>query len=188
MGEAFVDPEAAGVDPDVGEGVGERGCERSGVGGGCGPGQIGDQQGVVFEGLAGAVEDGESGEGVRAEPIGEEGLDQGGGRVIGGERLVVGGNGGEEAGVGLGADVGGGVAGDEEAGHAEADGLGIEGGGGDAGGFGDGEVGVVADGEELLALAAEEGGVGWLADVLNGEAEADGGGGLAQADAADGLE
>ena len=82
----------------------------------------------------------------------------------------------------------GGVAGDEEAGRAEAEGLGIEDGGGDAGGFGDGQVGVVADGDQLLALAAEEGGVGRVADVLDREAEADGGGGLAQPGAAHGLE
>ena len=81
-----------------------------------------------------------------------------------------------------------GLVGDEEAGRAEAERLGIEEGGGDAGRLGDGQVGVVADGGELLAAAAEEGGVGRVADVLDGEAEAEGGGGFAQAGAADGLE
>ena len=105
------------------------------------------EQGVVLEGLAGVVEDGECGEGLRAEPVGEERLDQGGGGGVGGERVVVAGDGGEEVGIG-------GVPMSVAAwpvmkrlGVRKPMGCGLEDGGGDAGGFGGGDVGVVADGE-----------------------------------------
>ena len=65
LGEAFVEPGLAGVDPGVGEGVGEGGA-------GGGGGELvdgGDEEGVILEGVAGVVEDGEGGEGVGAEPL-----------------------------------------------------------------------------------------------------------------------
>jgi hypothetical protein len=61
----------AGVDPGVGEGVGERGA---GVGGGY-LREGSDEQGIVFERIAGVVEDGEGGEGLGAEPCLEERCD-----------------------------------------------------------------------------------------------------------------
>ena len=184
LGESLVDPGMGGVNPDVSEGVGERGGE------GCGPvGAHGtDEECVVLEGLAGVVEDGEGGERLRAEPVGEEGLDQGGGGGVGGKRVVVVGDGGDEGGVGGRSGLAGGAVGDEEAGRAEAERLRVEGGGGDTGRFGRGQVGVVADGGERLAEAAEEGGVGRVARVLDGETEADGCGGLTEAGVAHGLE
>jgi len=68
LGETFVEPGLAGLDPGVGERVGHRG-------GGATRGELvdgGDEQGGVFEGVAGVVEDGERGEGLGAEPGLEE--------------------------------------------------------------------------------------------------------------------
>jgi len=68
LGEAFVEPGLAGLDPGVGQGVGEGGAGISG-------GEFvdgGDEQGFVFEGIAGVVEEGEGGEGFGAEPGLEE--------------------------------------------------------------------------------------------------------------------
>ena len=160
--------------------MGERGSEGCGFGGAHGT----DEECVVLEGLAGVVDERERGERLRAEPVGEERLDQRGGGGVGGEGVVVIGDGGDEGGVGGRSGLAGGAVGDEEAGRAEAEGLGVEEGGGDAGRFGRGQVGVVADGGERLAQAAEEGGVGRVARVLDGETEADGCGGLAEAGAA----
>ena len=58
LGEAFVDPGVGGVNPGVGEGVDEGGGEGGRVGGGL---ERVDEEGVVFEGLAGVVEQGERG-------------------------------------------------------------------------------------------------------------------------------
>ncbi len=102
----------------------------------------------------------------------------------GGEGVVVAGDDGEEV---VGDDGGGGF-GDEEAGGAEAEGAGGEVGCGDAGGVGYGDVDVFADGDEGLGLAEEPCGAGWVADVFDGEAEADGRGGLIELGLADGLE
>ena len=64
LGEAFVEPRLAGLDPGVGEGVGERGAGGGGrkLVDGC------DEEGVVFKGVAGVVEDSEGREGGGAEP------------------------------------------------------------------------------------------------------------------------
>ena len=96
----------------------------------------------------------------RAKPVGEQRLDLCGSSGVGGQRVVVASDGGDEHGVGGGAGVAGRGSGDEEVGVRKPSGRACEEGGGDAGGFGDGHVGVVADGGELLAAAAEEGGVG----------------------------
>jgi hypothetical protein len=164
--------------------VGERGGEGCGLDGAHGE----DEESVVLKGLAGVVEDGEGCERLGAEPVGEERLDEGGGGGVGGKGVVVVGDGGDEVGVGGGSGLAGGPVGDEEAGRAEAERLRIEESGGDAGRLGLGQVGVVADGGERLAEAAEEGCIGRIAGVLDGEAEADGCGGVAQAGEADGLE
>ena len=80
LGEAFVEPRLAGSNPGVGEGVGEGGCGAGGhelVDGG-------DEEGAIFEGVAGVVEDGEGGEGGGAEPLLEEWGDAlGGGGEVG---------------------------------------------------------------------------------------------------------
>ncbi len=93
------------------------------------------------------------------------------------------GDGGDEAVVGDGA----GAVGDEEAWGAEAEGARGELGGGYAGRLGYGEVLVFAEGDELLAIAAEEDRVGGFADVFDGEAEMDLGGCLLELGLADGL-
>ena len=77
---------------------------------------------------------------------------------------------------------------DEEIECAEAKGAGVEGGGCNAGGIGSGCVGVVADGVELFAAATEEGSVRWVAEVLDCQAEAGCGGGLAELCGSDRLE
>ena len=97
------------------------------------------------------------------------------------------GDGGDQGRISGRSGLAGGTVGDEEAGRAEAEELRIEEGGGDAGRLDRGQVGVVADGGERLAAAAEEGGVGRVARVLDGETEADGCGGVAQAGVAHGL-
>ncbi len=97
LGEAFVEPGLAGVNPGVGEGVGEGGA-------GGGGGQLvdgGDEEGVVLEGVAGVVEDGEGGERGGAEPLLEERGDALGGGGEGWEGGGVGGFDGEHVGGGL---------------------------------------------------------------------------------------
>ena len=94
------------------------------------------------------------------------------------------GDGGDEL-VGRGS---GGAVGKEEAGDAEAERLRRKVGGGDGGGVGYRGVGVFDDGEERLATPIEIGVLGCVAGVLDGEAEADGGGGLLEFGAACGLE
>ena len=97
LGEAFVEPGLAGVDPGVGEGVGEGG-------GGALRGEFvdgGDEEGVVFEGVAGVVEDGEGGEGFGAEPGLEEGGYALGGVGEGGDGGGLGGGYGEHRGAEL---------------------------------------------------------------------------------------
>jgi hypothetical protein len=86
----------------------------------------------------------------------------------------------DEGRVGGGAAGGWRIGGDEEVEGSEAQGVGGKVCRGDAGGLSDGEIGVVADGLELFAAAAEEGRVGWIAGVFNGEAQADAGGGFAE--------
>ena len=160
----------------MGEERGERGC----VGGAHG----GQEEGVVFEGLAVVVDEIERREGSEAEPVDEERLHFFGGVGEGGDGVVVGGDGREEV---FGEDGGGGC-GDEEVGCAEAEACGGEVGCSHAGRVGDGCVDVFADGGEGLGLAAEPNGVGWLAEVLDGEAEANGCGGLLEFGLADELE
>src|SRR6185312_2703951 len=77
---------------------------------------------------------------------------------------------------------------DEEAHHAETERRGSEVGGCETGSAGDGRIGVVADGFEGRAAAAEVGGDGWVALVVDREAEVEGSGGLAEFGLADGFE
>ena len=168
----------------MGERVGERldqGCRVD-------RGHGADQQGVILEWLARMVEDGERGEWLRAEPVGQQGLDLCGCGVVRGQRVGTARDGGHNTRVGGGPGVVGGVGSDEEAGSAEADGLGFEDSRRDARGFGSGQVGIVADGDELTALSAEEGGVRWIAHVFDSNAQADGCGRLAEFGRADRLE
>jgi len=144
----------------------------------------GDEEGVVFEGLAGVVDDLESGEGGEAEPILNEGLHGGGGCGVGRESVVMIGYGVDEVGGGGG----GGAVGDEEVEGAEAKGGGDEVRGRDAGAGGYGGVGIFGEEGEGLAASVEEGSVGWIAGVFDGEAEVDGGGGLLEFSLADGGE
>jgi len=90
--EALVKPGLAGLNPGVGEGVSERG----GVGGGGERGDGSDEERAILEGFAGVVEDGESGEGMLAEPELEQGRDLLGGGGEGGENPVIGGLDGED--------------------------------------------------------------------------------------------
>jgi hypothetical protein len=77
---------------------------------------------------------------------------------------------------------------DEEAGLAEAEGLGGKVGGGDAGSGACGCGGVIGVSVEGLAVAAEVGGDGRDAVVLDGKTQVDDGGALGEALLADGLE
>ena len=205
MGEAFVKPGLAGLDPGVGEGVSERGAGR----GGCERGDGSDEQWAVFKGLAGVVEDGEGGERVFAQPKLEERRDALGGGGEAGEDAGVGGGDGEHGSaagggcaVGVGGGSGGGAGGglrewrdegfresdDEEIGLADAEGLGGEVGCCDAGAGSDGSGRVVGVRDEGLAAAAEVDGDGGLAFVLDGNAEVDACGPLCEARDGDGLE
>ncbi len=183
LGQAFVDPGMAGVDPGVGERVCEVGSERFSVD----RADRSDEKGAILVGLGGMIEDGQRGKGLGAEPVCEERLDLGRGGGEGGECVVVIGNGGDEGGIAGRTGKGGCGGGEEEAGGSEAERTGFKEGGGDSRGLGGGHVWVVADSGELAALATEEGCVGWIADVLDCEAKPDGGRGLAEPGSSDSL-
>ncbi len=90
--DALVEPDLRGVEPGVAEGVDQR--WREGIGGdGV---QRGDDQGVVLEGLAGMVDQGERCGGSRTEPLGEQGLDLCGCGGVAGQGVVVVGDGGDQ--------------------------------------------------------------------------------------------
>ena len=143
----------------MGERVGERRGQGCGVCGAHGE----DEKGAVLEGLTRVVEEVERGGWLRAEPAGEERFDQRGSGGIVGQCVVVAGDGGDEHWVGRRSGLAGRAVCDEEAERTQAERLGIEEGRGDAGRNSGGQIGVVADGREGLAAAAEEGGIGRVA-------------------------
>lgn len=167
--DALVEPERGGLEEGVGEGAEERGSE--GFGGELRV-ELGDEKGGVFEGLAGVVEEEDWGGGVGGEAGGEERLEEGGCFAVGLDCLRVGGDDGEE--LVRGGD--GALGGEEEVGDAEADGV--------AGDFGRGEavsfaynfsVGVRSC-REGVEGSVDDGGVRWVADVLDGQPQAESGG------------
>ena len=171
--EAFCQPGGGGGlggEAGMGEGADEFG--RNGFGCGVG-GERGGEEGFVFEWRAGVVEQRDRRGGGGAEPGGEECLDLGGGGRVRLGEFRIGGDDGEELAGGLDGVLGG----EEEAGGAQAEGASGKVGRGDAVRLVDELVVGIGEASEGLGMAVEDCGVGWVAEVLDGEAEVEEGGG-----------